>query len=66
MFVTQLDDERFENGFTGGITIVKDYVAGCRQRAQEMFVPLVHAPGHAQADFRHHRWGRAQDPLLRF
>ena len=42
---------RDEHGFTGGITIVKDYVAGCRQRAQEMFVPLVHAPGHAQADF---------------
>ena len=38
-------------GFTGGITIVKDYVAGWRQRAQEMFVPLVHPPGHAQADF---------------
>ena len=42
---------RDEHGFTGGITIVKDYVAGWRQRAQEMFVPLVHPPGHAQADF---------------
>ena len=42
---------RDEHGFTGGITIVKDYVAGWRQRAQEMFVPLVHSPGHAQADF---------------
>src|SRR5437764_2109056 len=42
---------RDENGFTGGITIVKDYVAGWRQRSQEMFVPLVHPPGHAQADF---------------
>jgi hypothetical protein len=30
---------------------VKDYVAGWRQRTQEMFVPLVHPPGHAQADF---------------
>ena len=40
-----------EHGFTGGITIVKDYVAGWHQRAQEMFVPLVHSPGHAQADF---------------
>lgn len=40
-----------EHGFTGGITIVKDYVAGVRQRAREMFVPLAHAPGHAQADF---------------
>src|SRR6478736_3418745 len=42
---------RDEHGFTGGITIVKDYVASWRQRAQEMFVPLVHPPGHAQADF---------------
>jgi len=42
---------RDEHGFTGKITIVKDYVAGCQQRAREMFVPLVHPPGHAQADF---------------
>src|SRR6476659_895688 len=42
---------RDEHGFAGGITIVKDYVAAWHQRAQEMFIPLVHAPGHAQADF---------------
>ncbi len=42
---------RDEHGFTGRITIVKDYVASWRQRTQEMFVPLVHPPGHAQADF---------------
>jgi len=42
---------RDENGFTGGITIVKDYVAGWQQRSREMFVPLIHPPGHAQADF---------------
>jgi transposase len=42
---------RDEHGFTGGITIVKDYVACWRQQTQEMFVPLVHPPGHAQADF---------------
>jgi transposase len=42
---------RDEHGFTGGITVVKDYVAGWRQRSQEMFVPLAHAPGHAQVDF---------------
>ena len=42
---------RDEYGFTGGITIVKDYVAGWHRRAQEMFVPLVHPPGHAQVDF---------------
>ena len=42
---------RDEYGFTGGLTIVKDYAAGWRQRAQEMFVPLEHSPGHAQVDF---------------
>ena len=42
---------RDEHGFTGKITIVKDYVAGWHQRTQEMFVPLVHPPGHAQVDF---------------
>ena len=42
---------RDEHGYAGGLTIVKDYAAGWHQRAQEMFVPLVHPPGHAQADF---------------
>jgi transposase len=42
---------RDEQAFTGGITIVKDYVAGWQQRSREMFVPLMHPPGHAQADF---------------
>ena len=30
---------------------MKDYVRERRARAQEMFVPLSHPPGHAQADF---------------
>ena len=42
---------RDEHSFRGGITIVKDYVAGWHQRSREMFVPLAHPPGHAQADF---------------
>ena len=42
---------RDEHGFAGKITIVKDYVARCRQRSQEMFVPLDHPAGHAQVDF---------------
>lgn len=42
---------RDEHGFTGGYTIVKDYVREHRRRAREMFVPLQHPPGHAQADF---------------
>src|ERR1043165_272806 len=33
---------RDEHGYSGGITIVKDYVALSRQRSQEMFVPLDH------------------------
>jgi transposase len=40
-----------EHGFTGGYTIVKDYVRGEEVRGREMFVPLMHAPGEAQADF---------------
>ncbi len=42
---------RDEHGFPGHYTIVKDYVREKRLRTQEMFVPLVHPPGHAQADF---------------
>ena len=41
---------RDEHGFTDQRTIVKDYVRE-RRRTQEMFVPLSHAPGHAQGDF---------------
>src|SRR5271157_1762905 len=42
---------RDEHGYSGGITVVKDYVHEHRQRQREMFVPLRHEPGHAQADF---------------
>ena len=42
---------REEYGYQGGYTIVKDYVREKRLRGQEMFVPLSHPPGHAQADF---------------
>ena len=40
-----------EHGFAGGYTIVKDYVRSQRLSQREVFVPLVHDPGHAQADF---------------
>lgn len=40
-----------EHQFSGGYTIVKDYVRGGQLRTREMFVPLRHAPGEAQADF---------------
>ena len=42
---------RDEYRFDGQYTIVKDYVREHRRRSQEMFVPLSHAPGHAQCDF---------------
>ncbi len=40
-----------EHGFSGGYTIVKDYVRLKRLRQREMFVPLTHPSGEAQADF---------------
>jgi transposase len=40
-----------EHGFTGGYTIVKDYVRTATLHGREVFVPLTHAPGEAQVDF---------------
>src|SRR3712207_9509094 len=42
---------RAEHGFAGGYTSVKDYVRQRRAAVREVFVPLAHPPGHAQADF---------------
>jgi len=42
---------RDECGFAGGYTIIKDYMREREQRRREVFVPLSHPPGHAQADF---------------
>ena len=42
---------REEYRFDGQYTIVKDYVREHRRQSREMFVPLSHAPGHAQCDF---------------
>jgi transposase len=42
---------RDEHSYTGGYTIVKDYVRLRRLSQREMFVPLEHPPGDAQADF---------------
>lgn len=39
-----------EHGFTGGYTIVKDYVRGEQLHSREMFVPLTPAPGEAQVE----------------
>jgi transposase len=45
------DRLKAEHGFDGGYTIVKDYVRQARLRHKEVFVPLAHPPGDAQADF---------------
>jgi transposase len=42
---------RAEHGFAGGETIVKAYVRERRLQGREVFVPLVHPPGHGQAGF---------------
>jgi transposase len=42
---------RDEHAYTGGYTIVKDYVRLRKLSQREMFVPLEHPPGDAQADF---------------
>ena len=42
---------RDEHGYTGGYTIVKDYVRLRKLSQREMFVPLAHPAGDAQADF---------------
>jgi hypothetical protein len=42
---------RAEHCYTGGYTIVQGYVRELKVSGQEMFAPLTHAPGEAQADF---------------
>ncbi|MFI4941449.1 MAG: IS21 family transposase, partial [Burkholderiales bacterium] len=46
-----LERLRDEHGFTGGYTIVRNYVFKVATRQKEMFMPLAHRPGHAQVDF---------------
>jgi transposase len=45
------DRLKAEHDFGGGYTVVKDYVRRTRLRHKEVFVPLAHPPGDAQADF---------------
>jgi transposase len=42
---------RAEHAYTGGYTIVKNFVREKKLGGREMFIPLTHAPGEAQADF---------------
>ena len=44
---------RDEKSFTGSYTIVREFVNEYLQRAQEVYLPLVHRPGEAQVDFGH-------------
>jgi hypothetical protein len=45
------DRLRTEEGYSGGYTVVREYVASATLCSREMFVPLSHRPRHAQADF---------------
>jgi transposase len=45
------DRLKTEHAFSGGYTVVKDYVRQARLTHKEVFVPLAHPPGDAQADF---------------
>ncbi len=49
---------RDEHGFTGGYTIVKDYVRARRQSTREAFVPLHHPPGTPRSTSAR-RWSRS-------
>ena len=45
------DRLRAERGYTGGYTMVKDFVRESGRTHREVFLPLVHRPGEAQVDF---------------
>jgi transposase len=45
------DRLKAEHAFDGCYTVVKDYVRRARLQHKEVFVPLAHPPGDAQADF---------------
>ena len=45
------DRLKAEHGYAGGLTTVKDAVRAWRRSRAEVFVPLAHPPGEAQADF---------------
>jgi transposase len=40
-----------ERGYMGGLTVVRDEVRRLKERSAEVFMPLSHRPGEAQADF---------------
>ncbi len=46
-----LERLRDEYGYRGGHTVVQEEVRRFKQRSTEVFMPLTHKPGEAQADF---------------
>ena len=46
------DRLREEHQFTGGYTVVKDYIRSATQRGREMFVPLTHPVGRGAGGLR--------------
>jgi transposase len=42
---------RDEHGYTGGITMVRAAVRKAKAKNKEVFMPLMHKPGHGQVDF---------------
>jgi transposase len=47
------DRLRKEHGYTGGYTVIKDFLRDLKLKQQEVFMPLSHRPGEAQVDFGH-------------
>ena len=45
------DRLRAERGYTGGYTVVKDFVREYKKTHKEVFIPLTHRPGESQVDF---------------
>ena len=45
------DRLKSEQGYTGSYSSVRKYIADCRLKTKEMFIPLEHDPGTAQVDF---------------
>jgi hypothetical protein len=50
--IAEFGETLFTRAGSFSTTIVREYVARAMLRAREMFVPLSHRPGHAQADCR--------------
>jgi transposase len=42
---------REEEGYSGGYTLVKNYLQQKKRKSRESFIPLAHPPGDAQVDF---------------